>query len=33
MAERSFVAYYRTSPDPQPRPGLDGEEQHTAVPA
>jgi hypothetical protein len=31
MAERTFVAYYRTSPDPQPRPGLDEEEQHTVV--
>src|SRR5215212_3363964 len=31
MAERAFVAYYRTSPDPQPRPGLDGDEQHTVV--
>ena len=31
MAERAFVAYYRTSPDPQPRPGLDLDEQRTAV--
>ena len=31
MAERTFVAYYRSSPDPQARPGLDAEEQHTAV--
>src|SRR5215212_4008490 len=31
MAERAFVAYYRTSPDPQPRPGLDPDEQQTAV--